>query len=71
MNRILDLNYEQQIQNQDALKNSNLFMNLKDNANMNDDDVFEICDENEEVNFGQGSANLQVRELFTSLRIEI
>lgn len=46
-------------------------MNLKDNANMNDDDVFEICDENEEVNFGQGSANLQVRELFTSLRIEI
>lgn len=54
---------------EEAMKNSNLFMNLNDNPAA--DDVFEICDEDEEVNFGQSSLNLQIRELFTGLRLEI
>ena len=66
MNRILDLNddYESVSQNKserrdEVMKNSNLFMNLNDNPV--NDDFFEICDENEEINFGQSSLNLQFR----------
>lgn len=66
MNKILDLNEDEpnlsstHNRNAEALRNSNLFLNLNQNA-IPDDDVFEICDENEEVNFGQSSMFLQVR----------
>ena len=39
------------------MRSSNLFQHLDENIDLNEN-AFEICDEEEEINFGQSAANL-------------
>ena len=49
---------------------ANLFGDLVDQQD-NIDDHFEICDEEEEINIGQAALNIQIKDLFNTLRREI
>ena len=54
---------------QEQLRSSNLFQHLEEGEGH--EDAFEICDEEDEVNFGQRAANLEVREVFTQVRVQL